>query len=239
MISIVSDLHLDFKNDRQRREIFSLFDKPHCDTMVLAGDVASVHIPSGLEAWDNLIEKLTDNYDHIVAVMGNHEHYFGDISDSAQIIRSRYPSVSLLDREIWIHPQKDFSIAGCTLWSHITDVETAGLVVNSLINCSYLDQFFTANSYNWLHQRDLNWIKQQKADVYLTHYPPTYRACRPRSRDNQYFCSSSQILRGKKCWIAGHTHLRKDFYQHGCRVVLNCLGHHNEYHSFQVKTIRL
>ena len=105
-MDLVSDLHLDlipFSSGHQSREeqaqtratqlpqwlmeyVFQHSSK-RGDTLLVAGDIASLHTETGRQCWQLFVDTAKNRcgYAYILVVFGNHEHYGGDLQDTDQI----------------------------------------------------------------------------------------------------------------------------------------------------------
>ena len=107
-VAICSDLHLEFG------DLFFTNDQ-NIDVLILSGDIC-VAKDIGRPDPDNFMEgakssRIVDffkrcsfQFPHVIYIMGNHEHYHGDVAKSASIIRSMLESnalsnVHFLDKE--------------------------------------------------------------------------------------------------------------------------------------------
>lgn len=123
-ISVASDVHLEFGDLNIRNE-------HNADVLILSGDIC-VAADIGRPDPHNFMEGARSNrivdffkrcsfqFPHTVLVMGNHEHYHGDITTSYSIIKSMLESnmlsnVYLLEKET--KEIDDVTFIGGTLWT--------------------------------------------------------------------------------------------------------------------------
>jgi predicted phosphodiesterase len=118
-IAICSDVHLEFG----QLEIQNI---QNAEVLILSGDICTaVDIrPTGLVGsgkYDRYIDFFTacsENFPHVVYVLGNHEHYHGDFATSATIIKealSQFDNIHVLEKESW--DLRDYRFIGGTLWT--------------------------------------------------------------------------------------------------------------------------
>ena len=112
-IAVCSDLHLEFGG-------VELKNTDSADVLVLSGDicVANKFGPN----YDAFFQDVSNEFPHVVYVMGNHEHYDGDYAKSADLLRTaleRYENVHFLDRQCWVHDGVTF--IGSTLWTDMNN----------------------------------------------------------------------------------------------------------------------
>jgi hypothetical protein len=139
---VTSDLHLEFGD-------LTLENRDDVDVLILSGDIC-VARDIGRPDPNNFMEDARSNrirdffqrvsaeFPHTVYVMGNHEHYHGDFSESADIIRSmlldhHIHNVYLLEKETKII--NDYWFIGGTLWTDMNrgdpmTLHAAGTMMN-------------------------------------------------------------------------------------------------------------
>lgn len=107
-IAVCSDLHLEFGD-------LILENDKEADVLVLSGDIMvandlgkpdSHNIMEGARStrFTNFFKRCSAEFSHVIYIMGNHEHYHGDVAQSATKIRSMLESnalsnVHFLDKE--------------------------------------------------------------------------------------------------------------------------------------------
>ena len=119
----MSDLHLEFNHK------FRATNPYDADILMLNGDICvadyltkSKESPKAFlgEIIRDFFKQASDNYEHVVYIMGNHEHYHGDFSKSRDIIQGMLDSagiqnIYLLDKES--RTIGDYLFIGGTLWT--------------------------------------------------------------------------------------------------------------------------
>jgi len=122
-IAVTSDVHLEFGP-------LTLTNDLGADVLVLSGDIcvaADLRQPDPYEIMNtkhsdrftDLLRSASDNFKHVVLIMGNHEHYHGDFAKSAEVIRSwvrPYANVHFLDKE-WVDLD-GVRFYGGTMWTN-------------------------------------------------------------------------------------------------------------------------
>lgn len=118
-IALASDLHLEFGPIQ--------LDNTECaDVLVLAGDICvAKHFVDGkptylqhlAKEYRQFFDHVTKEFSHVVYVMGNHEHYSGDVAHSENILKHHldYGNLHILEKESWSHNGVTF--IGGTLWT--------------------------------------------------------------------------------------------------------------------------
>ena len=112
-VAVCSDLHIEFGG-------IELKNTDNADVLILSGDicVAKKFGPS----YDAFFQDVSNEFPHVVYVMGNHEHYDGDYAKSAELLRNaleRYKNVHFLDKQVWSHEGVTF--IGSTLWTDMNN----------------------------------------------------------------------------------------------------------------------
>jgi Icc-related predicted phosphoesterase len=112
---VTSDIHLEFGD-------LVIENRDDVDVLILSGDIL---VARDLDRPDyrgdrvhGFLKRVTDSFPNIVMVMGNHEHYHGDFSESADMIRAavkEYSHFHLLDKECVTIG--DYLFIGGTLWT--------------------------------------------------------------------------------------------------------------------------
>jgi Icc-related predicted phosphoesterase len=112
---VTSDLHLEFGD-------LDLVNTDNVDVLILSGDIL---VARDLERPDDrgdrvhgFLQRCHERFPHVVMIMGNHEHYDGDFSQSADIIREAvkdYDNFHVLEKQsVEIN---DYLFIGGTLWT--------------------------------------------------------------------------------------------------------------------------
>lgn len=125
-IAITSDVHLEFGP-------IILENKDNIDVLVLSGDICvasdlkGAPDPYGIvdaakhQRIKEFFRACSDNFPHVIYIMGNHEHYHGDFNTSADILRGfllnddDYSNIHFLDKELVEIDGVTF--VGGTLWT--------------------------------------------------------------------------------------------------------------------------
>ena len=122
-IALASDIHLEFGP-------ITLDNTEGADVLVLAGDICvAKHFVDGRPTYmQHLAREYREFFDHVcrefpqvVYIMGNHEHYSGDVAHTYNILRYHldYGNLHILEKETWKHQGHTF--VGGTLWTDMDD----------------------------------------------------------------------------------------------------------------------
>ena len=156
-IALGSDLHIEFGD-------LEVTNKHNADILILSGDIVLAKElrnfdPSGiLELSKNgqrfmyFFEQCSRLYKDVVYVMGNHEHYNGDFSESANILRKvckHFGNIHFMEKEcITIG---DVTFIGGTLW---TDMNKEDALTLYHIKRNMNDFRIVTDSRNPVHYKD-------------------------------------------------------------------------------------
>jgi predicted phosphodiesterase len=120
-VQFVSDIHLEFRKERQVAELIDGL-VPHAPYLVLAGDIGNPSQPS----YARFLEAASKRFAHVFLVAGNHEFYGSTIEKTLGDIRSvvaPMPNVHFLHNEVY--DAEEFRIFGGTMWSDVSEHEEA------------------------------------------------------------------------------------------------------------------
>jgi Icc-related predicted phosphoesterase len=118
-IALASDIHLEFGG-------ITFYNIEDADVLVLAGDICvAKHFVDGRPTYMQTLAKeyreffdhVCKEFPHVVYILGNHEHYSGDVAHSYNILREHldYGNLHILEKETWTHQGHTF--VGGTLWT--------------------------------------------------------------------------------------------------------------------------
>ena len=239
-IQFVSDLHLEFPQNRQY-----LRDHPlqvTGDILLIAGDSAYLDLPdSDLDTYGSYSfwDWASRHYQQVIVCLGNHDFYahydLSTMPDSycCQIrhnVHAYYNSVVSIG---------DIDIIISTLWSKIEpcDAFLTERNVSDFYRIKYNGHRLTAEDFNREHARCLQFIQQAvveskaRTKIVLTHHVPTHLCTA------QEFCGSTIsgaftvelgeyiVDSGIDYWIYGHSHRNIDAQISGTRILSNQLGY--------------
>jgi predicted phosphodiesterase len=232
----ISDLHAE-----QRSPIAEEFKRKtvRADCIFAAGDI---HVQSsGPEVLRQMFPKQ-----EICYVPGNHEYYGATFAETERRLRIECQKYGLHFLQCDTVVINGVRIAGCTLWTDLKIFDTANVKqITTAVETSLADyrcifredsrqRPIDARQTQQVHRQQLAWLRQQKADVIITHHCPSLRCSQLRYRSlfaTAAFVSDleTDIARsGAKYWICGHTHMNFDFKINQTRVLSNCVGYPTE-----------
>lgn len=118
-LAIASDIHLEFGG-------ITFYNIEGADVLVLAGDICvAQHFTDGKPTYRQIMAKeyreffshVCKEFEHVVYILGNHEHYSGDVAKSYNTLKEHldYGNLHILEKETWTHQGHTF--VGGTLWT--------------------------------------------------------------------------------------------------------------------------
>jgi len=136
-LALCSDLHLEFGD-------LVLKNTENADVLILSGDIC---VAKDLGYVNDLFDKksqklhsffkqVCEEFEHVLYVMGNHEHYHGDFAITYQTLKDRLAhlkNLHLLEKET--HTIGEVTFIGGTLWTDMNDEDSMTLhAVRDMMN---------------------------------------------------------------------------------------------------------
>jgi predicted phosphodiesterase len=261
-IQVVSDLHLEFNTDIE-------LVNAGADVLVLAGDICLAdHLYSNPTAGlDNLIQKgwyakdairyrkffkqVSERFPKIIYIMGNHEHYSGRWSRTADVLRqevARYRNIHFLEQDKLVIG--DVVFLGCTLWTDLNrDDPLTEYHVKSLMNDYRAITQDTNGKFHKLnpittrqkHHQSVEWLKMmleedKRKTVIVGHHAPSHQSIHPKYQNETimngaYVSNLEWLMVGTDhiaLWVHGHVHDPHDYVVNKTRVICNPCGYPGE-----------
>ena len=262
-IAVCSDLHLEFGD-------LYLPNEEAADLLILSGDI---FVASDLKSWlydesaqlvaatssqkaradrvYNFIRHCLEEFNHVVFVMGNHEHYHGDFAETHKIIEGTfgpYNNFHFLNNEWRIINGVLFY--GGTLWTNMNNEDPATMhqirMMMNDFNCVKNTStegkkvFMPADAVedHYRFRRGLDEVLALHPDlptVVVGHHAPSRASTHPRYKtelimNGAYSTNLDEFIldhRQIKLWTHGHTHEDFDYMIGTTRVVCNPRGYIN------------
>lgn len=249
----MSDLHLEFNHK------FRATNPYDADILMLNGDICVADYLTRSEASPkhylgqiirDFFKQASDNYQYVIYIPGNHEHYHGTLLETVSILHEHLSqdNITILDNSSMII--NDYKIIGATLW---TDCDNNNpLVLNYLQG--YMNDFKIVNysKQPWKrfwpvdsvveHTKSLKYIREesdgQDKVIVMTHHAPSFQSIHKSYRDPMYYYSNrgyysdlDQFIIDRpqiKLWTHGHVHNNFDYMIGSTKIICNPHGYHTE-----------
>ena len=227
VIHYTGDLHLEFNPP------LNIFEDIGGDILILAGDIIDGKL-KGL----NILEYIASKYNHVIMIMGNHEHYKGKFTLTYSKLKANLPSnIHLLQNEVIEIDGQRF--LGCTLWSWMNEVDSyfAKVRMND-----YRVVRTGPKHEPWLrklspmdtisdHMQSALWLEGsvREGDIVITHHAPSFKSCNTDYEGNTAYATdlSDIILDNKpKYWIHSHLHDRVCYKIGDTTILSNPYGYY-------------
>ncbi|PZP51710.1 MAG: metallophosphoesterase [Pseudopedobacter saltans] len=236
-IQFASDLHLEFSANKKYLDRHFL--KAAGQILLLAGDVIPL---AKMEKAKPFLKRLSDMYEHVYWIAGNHEYFYSTIPDNLNPAESFeekiFSNVTLLNNTTV--EMENVEIFFSTFWSHIPDRDIVfmqkGMPDFNLIKDG--EGLLSCELYNSWHEKALQYLNNglhvatNKKRIVVTHHVPTYLQYPKEFADsnitagfateNKDYIAQSNI----DYWIFGHHHRNVDpIYIGKTKLLTNQLGY--------------
>lgn len=241
-IKILSDLHLEI-NDKQP------FHPGSGDVLILAGDILTAkHLNADGklgEQYRQFLKDCSENFNQVLYVAGNHEHYSYHVNSTHKDIRKHLPkNIYLMENNKFV--LNDWIFIGMSFWTDFNNRNASDMfVVKQMIN----DYRYIRTGPNYrkllpedvleLHLNSRKYLEEQlrvhKNDnvFVITHHAPSVKSIHDRFKGNvsnaAYYTEMSDLILNNsqiKYWISGHTHHCTDYMIGNCRCICNARGYY-------------
>ena len=249
-IALASDVHLEFG-------ALEINNTDGADVLVLSGDICvardlgdrDVHNLLGEHTkshrYHTFFEYCAAQFEHVIYIAGNHEHYNGDYATSIPHLKSKLSylkNLHVLEKETITLGDTTF-VCG-TLWTDMNkgDPRTLSSIRGMMNdyrvirngNLKFLPQDTVAD-----HRAMLTVIREAVAEnpagkfVVVGHHSPSKLSTKPQYQDDvivngAYSSDLSELMLDHpqiRMWTHGHTHHEFDYMIGTCRVVCNPRGY--------------
>lgn len=235
-IKLLSDLHLEFGS----------FDVGEGDVLILAGDIVNVkelekESPQG-KYYKKFLDKCAENYNKVFYVLGNHEHYFGDIEKTAKDLQTHLKTdkVTLLDNSK--EEYEGVTFIGCTLWTNYDNenpnAKLAGLKAMTDYHVIVEGDLgkLVPNSVVELHKESIEYLDKELKEirgpvVVVTHHAPHATSLSGDYVDDElapaYYSDLTTFIQTHDIdvWCHGHIHHTNDYTISDTRILSNPRGY--------------
>jgi Icc-related predicted phosphoesterase len=277
-IALASDLHLEF-------ETITLPNTEDAKVLILSGDICVAHslhdhpiskpVPEdamkpgrnqgAAVKFREFFHHVSQEYDHIVYIAGNHEFYHGRFPDVYDWLREEvknYPNIHFLDKEqIEI---EGITFVGGTLWTDMNKNDpTTMQLIEGMMNDFRIIRNSQRNYARFApldsvchHRETLEYIKSvvdsdaSKKYVVVGHHAPTALSIHEMYKKDTwmnggYHSDLSEFILDRPqivLWTHGHMHNPSDYMMGETRIVCNprgYKGHDPHADHFQLKFLEI
>jgi Icc-related predicted phosphoesterase len=256
-IQIVSDLHLEFGDIEIKNK--------GADVLVLSGDICVAedlydHRPDSpivlkskrqdsAARYRNFFARVSDEFDEVVYVAGNHEHYHGKWKKAHDVLAdelAQFENVHYLERACFVY--KGVTFVGGTMWTDMNKGDPLTLhAVRDMMNdfavirddtrgytplkpATVAERFRETVGYFNAVISNLN---PEDKVVVVTHHAPSYLSVNENYKNETlmngaYASDLSEFILDRqqiKLWTHGHMHDPSDYMIGNCRIVCNPRGY--------------
>lgn len=245
-IQFVSDLHLEFEENRKWLEKYPL--EVTGDILLIAGDTAYLDIPESERDTYSLYhfwDWASEHYKQVIVCLGNHDFYgYYDLTTMPDgYCKQIRHNVHAYYNEVVTIGNIDIIVS--TMWAFIEPFNAYRTEkgVSDFYRILYNGHRLTADDFNEEHERCLDFItkavKESKAKtkIVLTHHVPTQLCTAEEFRDSAINGAFTVELghyiadSGIDYWIYGHSHRNIDAQINRTQILSNQLGYiHQQEH---------
>jgi Icc-related predicted phosphoesterase len=256
----MSDLHLEFQGHKP-------IEFPDADVLVLAGDILVAEDlrrhsrddvvlpheqPRGVSAqrYREFLDQVTQRYQHVVWVAGNHEFYHGKFNQTLKVLFDEcifnYLNLHFLE-DSWVDVE-DVRFLGGTLWTDCNNhdpltmmtlqhgMNDYRIITNDEAGYTKLRPVHTLQR----HIKTRQFIEQNvtQKTVVITHHAPSPQSIAPEFQNEHHlnggYASNLHELildHRPQYWLHGHMHHQQDYRIGETRILCNPRGypHQNPY----------
>ena len=240
---IVSDIHLELRNDEYEDDEYEDVDKLNYSTFItpskddvciLLGDIGNPRTPRYTE----FIVWCVKHFKDVIVVPGNHEYWYSNIEETNNQLVDicKQKGAYFANNTTFIY---EGVVCICsTLWSYIPQ-EAHFSVYNSMGDYKYIHNF-DIELNNQLHLESVKYITAQvkkyssthKVLVCTHHSPYIYGTSNPiyenvKNRHLNYCFSTdlSHLFKDVNVWCYGHTHYNNSFMCESTNIISNQVGY--------------
>lgn len=265
-ISITSDVHLEFGQA-------NIKNTDGADVLILAGDICiaedlkrhpedpiklekkpSERLISAMQYRD-FFRECAKEFNHVVYILGNHEHYDGEIDTSYNIIKDAMagisPNIHVLEDEVleinnvlflcatmWTDMNKSDGLSAWHCGQNMSDYHVIRVSKDSYRRLRPSDtmgvNFKSRQFFEYILRQNHNGDK--KPVVCVTHHAPTSMSISDYYRgdtlmNGAYYTDLSEMILDNpeiRLWAHGHMHNKSDYMVGDTRVICNPRGYYGE-----------
>jgi predicted MPP superfamily phosphohydrolase len=248
-VKCVSDLHLEACENNH-----GVPDLGEGEVLILGGDILCArHFKKDgplHKVYDDFLQKCVKNFDEVLYIQGNHEHYSFHYDTTWKVLKEHLPSsIHLLENDFV--KIKDWVFLGATLWTDFRKENPLEMMEAS----RFLNDYKTiriGSNYRKLNPDDtlgfhkkskqfliekLEQFKNDKVWI-LTHHSPSYQSIHPKYRtetiNGSYASDLDDLILSNpqiKYFSHGHTHSSFRYKIGECEVICNPRGYYSGVNS--------
>lgn len=242
-IQYCSDLHLEFRENREFLKVNPI--KAEGDILLLAGDIVPF---AEMDKHKAFFDEMSDKFETVYWVPGNHEYYYFDAIKKSGIINERIRNNFFLVNNITAF-QKGVRLIFSTLWSKISlayewQIERG---MSDFHVIKYNGSRFSSTQFNQFHQEAREFIENEikkeftGQTIVLTHHAPTFMNYPEKYKGDvlseAFAVELFDLIEPSNIdyWIYGHHHTNTpDFNIGRTKMLTNQLGYvkYNENSTF-------
>lgn len=230
-IKLISDIHVDVERvDPQGKRFIDSIPNDDIDVLVFAGDLVT---NGHLQHYFDVYKHLADRFPQVVAILGNHDYYASNISETYETMNNFQ---SRLSNFHWLqNTKKEINgtvFAGTTLWFPEIDYMPGKRNWIDFRHVQYLQ-----HDFNKEHELARQFIKNEvnQTDILITHHIPHHLAIHSQYLGDDYNCyfvgDCADLLDSKKLPYVffGHSHMYIDRQIGETQYLLNPRGYTHEW----------
>ena len=247
-IQFISDIHNEF----------GILNLPHSDDenqkiLVLAGDVGIAVKPA---TYVDFIAEMTNRFRHVIYIMGNHEHWKGNFSQTLSKLKenlNQHNNLSILEKDYIVIDNVAFVCA--TMWTDMNKYDPNCMYQSQLMMRDYRVIRHGPKSEPWRrkfepedtvidHAKATEFIftnivehkKQGRKVVVITHHAPCSLSLEEHLKTDILSGAYHSSLENEiidlgdnqpDVWIHGHVHKTSDYLLDKTRVLCNPRGYYS------------
>lgn len=237
---LYSDIHLDHW-DSYGYELDEFIPPQKSENLIIAGDIAT-NLSDRNKKVSELFSILSEKYDKIFIVLGNHDYWGGDLLTESFFTQERYPHITVLNNSSVVIPEYNLRILGATMWSNINP-PLYNYIANRMNDYNYIkcnNSRVTVQNTVDEHQKTVKYITDTieneanpnvKQYLIVTHHAPSFLSADPMYTDNltEAYCNNLDnfIYEHPKIryWVHGHIHSPSEYQINQTTILCNPIGY--------------
>lgn len=266
-ISICSDLHFDL----DVKAIYDAFDDNH-EVLVIAGDLVEIGVLKGRRnirrgEVEDFLRFVSEKFDRVIYVLGNHEHWHNNISFTYQNIKTilqKLGIVNIIVLENETYQWQDVLFFGATLWTSCRNGNPLSMnliqgEMNDYRHINMTDAWLdkcrlTTDATVALHKKTIKHLtkfaelKTDLKKVLVTHHAPSFQSINNDFKadplNDAYATELFDLLHDSEIVLAAHGHIHDpvEYTINKTTVVSNPRGYYGfetQAYGYKVRTIEV